>query len=245
VLPGAPEFARLMTHDSPVLAAMRAGTGWLDLTSNDPRVARASLDLSRERGLFGVGAPMGGGVEAAQSRALKFYVGASDRDLAAVLPVLESLGTPSVHPFIEHVGPAIEDGYLAKLLANQLWFGQVVAVTEALLLGQKLGLAPAALAGVLARSAGSRTFLEQHVQHLLDGDYLATFGLDRCVEELQILSSLAEATATPFALADLVKRLHEEALHRFGPVDGELLAARMLEEDAGATLRRDPTRDPA
>jgi 3-hydroxyisobutyrate dehydrogenase len=205
---------------------------------------------------------MGGGVEAAEGRTLRFYVGARDRDLAAVRPVLEALGgdgdgtpgtrgTPGTHvesgppansgasgtSAIEHVGPAIEDGYVAKLLANQLWFGQVIAVTESLLLGQKLGLAPAALAGVLARSAGSSTFLEQHVEHLLDGDYLATFGLDRCVEELQILSALAEATATPFALGDLVTRLHEDALARFGSVDGELMAARMLEERAGATLR--------
>jgi 3-hydroxyisobutyrate dehydrogenase len=31
--------------------------------------------------------------------------------------------------------------------------------------------------------------------------------------------------------------LHREALERFGAIDGELLAARLLEERAGTTLR--------
>jgi 3-hydroxyisobutyrate dehydrogenase len=35
-----------------------------------------------------------------------------------------------------------------------------------------------------------------------------------------------------------VARLHREALERFGAVPGELLAAKLLEERAGRTLRR-------
>jgi 3-hydroxyisobutyrate dehydrogenase len=42
----------------------------------------------------------------------------------------------------------------------------------------------------------------------------------------------------PFELSSTVARLHREALERFGAIDGELLAARLLEERAGRTLRR-------
>lgn len=147
-------------------------------------------------------------------------------------PVLDALGS------FDRVGENIETGYLAKLLANLLWFGQAVAVTEALLLGQVLGLSPAVLRNQLASSAGGGFFIDEYLDRLLDGDYLATFGIDRCVEELEALVSLAQDADAPFELSSTVARLHREALERFGAINGELPAARLLEDHAGAKLRR-------
>jgi hypothetical protein len=61
------------------------------------------------------------------------------------------------------------------------------------------------------------------------------------VEELDTLASLAREQGVPFELSSLVARLHGEALERFGAVDGELLAARLLEERAGRELRSEST----
>jgi hypothetical protein len=123
---------------------------------------------------------------------------------------LDALGT------IDHVGPSVADGYTAKLLANLLWFGQAVAVTEALLLGQSLGLAPARLAATLRASAGGSVFIDEYLDALLDGDYLETFSIARAVEELDTLASLAQQEGVPFELSATVVRLHREALERFG-----------------------------
>lgn len=179
-------------------------------------------------------AALAGGVAAADGRTLGFFVGGTDAAVARARPVLAALGDPAR---FEHVGQSVADGSAAKLLANLLWFGQAVAVTEALLLGQSLGLEPETLRGVLARSAGGSVFLDDYAGSLLSGDYLETFGIDRVVEELDTLSSLAAAASSPFELSTLVARLHREALERFGPVEGELLAAKLLEAQAGRTLR--------
>ncbi|ABS04887.1 hypothetical protein [Kineococcus radiotolerans] len=56
------------------------------------------------------------------------------------------------------------------------------------------------------------------------------------MEELEVLDGLAAEHGTPFGLAREVTRLHREALARFGPVDGELLAAALLEERSGRPL---------
>jgi 3-hydroxyisobutyrate dehydrogenase len=199
----------------------------LDLTSNDPRNAERAV----AQGVAIVGAPMGGGVAAASSGSLRFFVGGAHDHVARARPVLDLLGT------IDHVGEGVGDGYVAKLLANLLWFGQAVAVSEALLLGQALGVAPSSLAASLTTSAGGSAFIDDHLPALLAGDYLETFGIDRVVEELEILESLAAENRIPFELSTLVTRLHREALDRFGPVDGELLAAKLLEERAGRNLR--------
>jgi hypothetical protein len=41
----------------------------------------------------------------------------------------------------------------------------------------------------------------------------------------------------PFELSGLVEETYRRALNRFGPVDGELMAVALLEEEAGVRLR--------
>jgi 3-hydroxyisobutyrate dehydrogenase len=234
VLPGIAEIEDAMIGAESLIEELSPGSLWLDLTSNDPRVARAIADRATVRGIESVGAPMAGGVAAAETGTLRFYVGGVPTAVNRAQPILAALGT------VDLVGDTVEAGYVAKLLANLLWFGQVVAVTEALLLGQALGLKPAALRDQLATSAGGSVFIDEYLDRLLDGDYLASFGIDRCVEELETLVSLAERAGVPFELSANVARLHRDALARFGAIDGELLGARLLEERAGHYLRREP-----
>ncbi|MEV6904583.1 NAD-binding protein [Amycolatopsis sp. NPDC051372] len=120
---------------------------------------------------------------------------------------------------------------------NLLWFGQAVATAEAMLLGQAAGLDVEALRSLLAGSAAGSEFLHHDVQRVFSGDYLLLFGLDRCTEELEVVSDLFDSFAVPSELSQVVTRVHREALARFGPVDGELMAVALLEELAGRPLR--------
>jgi 3-hydroxyisobutyrate dehydrogenase len=232
LLPGNPEVEDVMVGAGRLVEALPAHSLWLDLTSTDPRVAREIADRATVRSVESVGAPMAGGPSAAETGSLRFYTGGTPTGVNRVRPILATLGT------MVHVGEAIEAGYTAKLLANLLWFGQAVAVTEALLLGQALGLSPAVLRDQLAVSAGGSVFIDEYLDRLLEGDYLASFGIDRCVEELDTLVALAQGAGVPFEMSSTIARLHREALERFGAIDGELLGARLLEERAGRTLRR-------
>jgi 3-hydroxyisobutyrate dehydrogenase-like beta-hydroxyacid dehydrogenase len=231
VLPGIREVEEAMVGPDGVLDSLPAGSLWLDLTSNDPRVATRIEDRASARGVGAVGAPMAGGVAAAEERSIRFFVAGASSAVERAHPILSALGS------VNWVADEIGSGYTAKLLSNLLWFGQVVAVTEAMLLGQSLGLPPSVLRDQLAASAGASVFVDEYLDRLLVGDYLETFGIDRCVEELDTLASLAEDAGVPFELSSTVARLHREALERFGAVDGELLTARLLEERAGSVLR--------
>jgi len=225
VLPGRRELAESMPS---IIGAMTPGSLWLDLTSGDPLLTTELAEQAGGRGIAAVSAPIGGGPAGAAAGALTFYLGGSD-DRA--IRILGALGT------VEPAGTDPADGQTVKLLANLLWFGQAVAVTEAMLLGQAAGLDPSNLRRLLARSAGGSVFIDRHLDSLLAGDYLEDFGLGRVVEELDTLVGLAERTGSPFELSGLVTRLHREALERFGQVDGELLVARLLELRAGRSLR--------
>ena len=115
-----------------------------------------------------------------------------------------------------------------------------MATGEALLLGRRAGIDLDVLRQALATSAASTAFVHDDLGTLLDGDYLTSFGLDRCCEELAAVAALARELQVPSELTQLVERMHRRALRRYGPVDGELLAVALLEEEAGIRLRREP-----
>ncbi|HEY4226128.1 MAG TPA: NAD(P)-binding domain-containing protein [Pseudolysinimonas sp.] len=216
------------------ILALHEGALWIDLSSGDPRLSEPDQREARSRGIRTVSAPVSGGPAEAAAGDLGFFVSGRRSDVRDALMVLRRLG-PAAKTTI--VGSRPGDAQIVKLLANLLWFGQVIAATEALLLGARLGLDVAVLRDALAASAGGSAFLDRHVDRLLAGDYLEDFPLDRCVDELRTITELARDAGTPFELGVLVRRINEEALDRFGPLLGELLAARLLEERAGVTLR--------
>jgi 3-hydroxyisobutyrate dehydrogenase len=231
VLPGPDEADAVMNE---AFHALTSGALWLDLTSGDPvRVAELTAKAA-DRGIDAVAAPMGGGPADAAAGTLVFYVGGSSDPVARAEAILRQL---SAEGGIRMCGPNPSDGHTVKLLANALWFANALAATEALLIGQAQGLAPQQLQALLADSAGSSTALSQHLPRLFEGDYLASFGIDRVVEELGTVAALARSSSTTSRLLDASAGVHREALARFGPVPGELLGARVIEELAGRYLR--------
>jgi 3-hydroxyisobutyrate dehydrogenase len=197
---------------------------WIDLTSGSFDVGQRRHDVTH------LDAPMGGGVSSMREGTITLYVGGPSEALAAATPLLRSFAS-TIHHVGEHGA-----GYLAKLLINLQWFGHAVLATESLLLAQRHGLSPDRMRSLLVGSAGDSAFASRHLPALLSGDYLRDFGLDRCLEEMESVERAASVAGTPHRLTSLVTELHRAALAHFGPVDGELMAPALLEEQAGFRL---------
>ena len=228
VLPGSSELVEAMGI---ALRTLQAGATWIDLTSAAPAAGAELVARAHERGIECLDAPVGGGVEAAAAGALQLFVGGRREVIERHRTVLELLGR------VEHVGDH-GAGYTTKLLVNLLWFGQAIAVGEALLLARRAGIDLEVLRSALGRSAAASEFVRGDLGALLGGDYLESFGIDRCCEELATVVALAGELAVPFDLSAGVERAYRAALARYGPIDGELLAVALLEERAGTRLRR-------
>jgi 3-hydroxyisobutyrate dehydrogenase len=232
MLPGPREVSEVMA-ESGVLAAMLPTAVWIDMSSSRPAAGRELATAARVRGVGVLDAPVGGGVPAARTGKLQIFVGGDAAVLDRCRPVMEALADSQR---IIHVG-ANGAGYTVKLLVNLLWFGQAVATSEALLLARRAGLDLDVLRQTLATSAASTAFIRDDLGALLDGDYLTSFGLDRCCEELTAVADLARELGVPSQLTQVVERTYQRALRRFGPVDGEPMAVALLEEEAGLWLR--------
>ena len=236
MLPGPREVGDVMGGPGGVLAAMPATAAWIDMTSSSPTAGRALAAAARARGIGVLDAPVGGGVPAAETGTLQLFVGGDSALLERCRPVLEVLADPLR---IAHVGGS-GAGYAAKLLVNLLWFGQAVATAEALLVARRAGIDLDALRPALAASAASSAFIRNDLEGLLSGDYRRSFGLDRCCDQLAAIAELASEFGVPCELAQVVAGTYQRALGRYGPVDGELLAVALLEEEAGLELRHGP-----
>ncbi len=227
VLPGTAELHEVMAG---AMARLRPGMAWIDMTTGDPRAAQALVREAAGLGVEALDAMLGGGVPAAQSGTVQLFVGGEATAVERHRPLLEALGR------IEHVGgPGA--GRLVKLIVNLLWFGQSVAVAEALLVARGTGLDLDLVAGALGRSAAAGEFVRADLPGLLAGDYRDSFGLDRCHDQLATITEIARELGVPFEVSDAVRDAYRAALEHYGPVDGELRAVALLEERAGIALR--------
>lgn len=119
------------------------------MTSNSPAAVTDIRNALLDQGVQVLEAPAGG-VAAARRSSLQLLVGGQAEIIARHRELLEILGGR-----VRHVG-GYGAGYTAKLLINLLWFGQAVAIAEALLLGRVSDLDLGVLRKVLADSAAGR-----------------------------------------------------------------------------------------
>jgi 3-hydroxyisobutyrate dehydrogenase len=237
VLPGPAEVQDALLSPDGSLSGLRAGATWIDMSTCPPRVGRALADRAQALSVRCLDAPMGRNVAAsAEPGPLQVFVGGEPELVEEQRELLEAAAGSAE---VRHVG-GNGAGYTTKLLINLLWFGQAVATAEALLVAQREGLDLDVLREALASSSASSHFIRSDLDALLEGDYMRSFPLDRCSEELASVIALADELDVPHELSSAVDRIYLHALERYGPVDGELLAVSLLEEQAGVRLRHGP-----
>ncbi|MBT2566796.1 3-hydroxyisobutyrate dehydrogenase [Arthrobacter sp. ISL-85] len=131
-----------------LLAAAPNGTMFLDCSTINVDEAREAARLAIEAGHRSVDAPVSGGVVGAEAGTLTFMAGGDGTDFEAVRPLLEVMGRRVVHCGDHGAGQA------AKICNNLVLGVSMIAVSEAFVLGEKLGLTHQALFDVASAASG-------------------------------------------------------------------------------------------
>jgi len=131
-----------------VVPHARQGTLFIDCSTIDVDSARKAHKLAAKRGLATLDAPVSGGVGGAKAATLTFMVGGSEHAFARGKPVLERMGKRVVH-----CGEA-GNGQVAKICNNMILGVSMIAVGEAFVLGEKLGLSHQSMFDVVSASSG-------------------------------------------------------------------------------------------
>jgi 3-hydroxyisobutyrate dehydrogenase len=132
-----------------VLPAARAGALFIDTSTISVDDARDIHKQATDRGLAQLDAPVSGGVKGATAGTLAFMVGGEDDAVERARPVLEPLAGKIIH-----CGGS-GNGQSAKLCNNMVLAVQQIAVGEAFVLAEKLGLSPQSLFDVITGATGN------------------------------------------------------------------------------------------
>jgi 3-hydroxyisobutyrate dehydrogenase len=132
-----------------ILPAAKPGALFIDSSTISVDDARAVNALAAEHGFAQLDAPVSGGVKGAVAGTLAFMVGGTDEAVAAARAVLEPMSGKVVHCG----GPGA--GQAAKLCNNMVLAVQQIAVGEAFVLAEKLGLSAQALFDVITGATGN------------------------------------------------------------------------------------------
>src|ERR687887_696821 len=88
-LPGPPEVESVATSPDGLLESMRAGSIYIDLSSNSPTLVRRLYQEFKDKGIALLDAPVAGGVTGAEAGTLSVMVGGDREVFDRVQPVLK------------------------------------------------------------------------------------------------------------------------------------------------------------
>jgi 3-hydroxyisobutyrate dehydrogenase len=148
MLPAGPHVRAVYLGPNGVIENANAGTLLIDCSTIDVAAAREVSAAAEERGLLMLDAPVSGGIAGAAAGTLTFMVGGSERAFVRAQSILQVMGQTIVH-----AGGA-GNGQAAKICNNMILGVSMIAVSEAFVLAEKLGLDKQKLFDISSKSSG-------------------------------------------------------------------------------------------
>jgi 3-hydroxyisobutyrate dehydrogenase len=194
MLPAGQHVRQVYIGPGGILAAARKGTLFIDSSTIDVDSARAVGKAAAEAGMDMIDAPVSGGVGGATAGTLTFMVGGPDAAFGRAKPYLEAMGKTIVH------AGASGNGQAAKICNNMILGVSMIAVSEAFVLAEKLGLDHAKLFDISAKSSGQCWALTTYCPvpgpvptSPANRGYQAGFTADMMLKDLRLAQAAAQS----------------------------------------------------
>jgi 3-hydroxyisobutyrate dehydrogenase-like beta-hydroxyacid dehydrogenase len=232
-LPGPRQVRMLAEGPAGLIANIKAGATWIDMTTNDPALVREMAPLLAKQGAKILDAPVTGAVDGAKHGTLSIFVGGEREVFNQHLELLKAMGKA-----IFHCGD-IGAGNVVKLVTNQLWFVHAAAIGEGLALGHGAGVDLLTLWNAIKASVGNSFVAEHDVPSIFAGHYDPSFTLDLCMKDLDLIHATAASVGVPLKMTGRAREVFNEARETYGGSGPELLVAKLIEDATGTPLQFD------
>jgi 3-hydroxyisobutyrate dehydrogenase len=232
-LPGPKEVQDVARSAEGLLAHMKPGSVWFDLSTNSVTVVRALHAEFKKKGIHMLDAPVSGGPKGAQSGKMALLVGGDREVFEKYRKVLEAIGDQ-----IFYIGGS-GDGTVAKLVHNCAGYAVQAAIAELMTMGVKAGVEPVALWAALRQCAMGRvrTFDRmgnQFMQHKFEPP---DFALRLAHKDVTLATELAREIGVPMKIANITHAEMTEALNRgWGNLDSRSFLM-LQKERAGVEIK--------
>lgn len=207
-LPGPAEVEAVALGEGGLVASMRPGLAWFDLSTSSRTLALRLEAAFREMGGAMLDAPVSGGPAGAASGDLVLWVGGEKAVFDRHLAVLRAFASAPLH-----VGP-IGAGTVTKLAHNMLGYTIMEAQAEAFSLAVKAGLDPvdfweALRFGVVGKQSPLFMLTQQFLPAVYDNP---AFALRLALKDARLATKMAGELGVPMRLSEATRDDMERAV---------------------------------
>jgi len=186
--------------------AMKPGSVFVMCSTVDPNWSVAMEKRLAELGLLYIDAPISGGAARAANGEMTMMTAGRPEAYARAEPLLHAMAAK-----VYKLGDSAGAGSKVKVI-NQLLAGvHIAAAAEAMALGLREGVDPAALYEVITHSAGNSWMFENRMAHVLAADYTPLSAVDIFVKDLGIVLDMARASKFPLPLSSTAHQMFMQA----------------------------------
>jgi 3-hydroxyisobutyrate dehydrogenase len=211
MLPSGKEVRAVYLGPNGIIENANAGTLLIDCSTIDVESARAVAAEADTRDLLMLDAPVSGGVGGAQGGTLTFMVGGSAQAFTRAQSILDKMGKTIVH-----AGGA-GNGQAAKICNNMILGISMIAVSEAFVLAEQLGLDHQKLFDIASKSSGQCWSLTSYCPvpgpvptSPANRDYQAGFTAAMMLKDLKLSQDAARASGAKTQLGADAARIYSQ-----------------------------------
>jgi 2-hydroxy-3-oxopropionate reductase len=203
MLPDSPDVEAVVAGEGGVLEGIRDSALLVDMSTISPVVTEELAAKVREKGASMLDAPVSGGDVGAVEGALSIMVGGSKEDFERARPLFDVMGKVATH-----VGP-IGAGQVVKT-CNQIVVALTIeAVSEALVLGSKGGVAPEKILDVLGGGLAGNKVMEVKREKMLEHSFDPGFRIELHHKDLGIALAAGREYGVTLPVTAIVDQMLE------------------------------------
>jgi 3-hydroxyisobutyrate dehydrogenase len=210
MLPAGQQVRDVYLGANGLLSKAKKGTLFIDSSTIDVETARAVAAEAEKKGMLMIDAPVSGGVGGAQGATLTFMVGGPDAAFEKAKPILEKMGKTIVHAGGAGAGQA------AKICNNMILGISMIAVSEAFVLAEKLGLDKQKLFDISSKSSGQCWSMTSYCPvpgpvpaSPANRDYQAGFTAAMMLKDLKLAQEAAKSAGAKTPLGAEAARIYD------------------------------------
>jgi 2-hydroxy-3-oxopropionate reductase len=206
MLPDSPQVEEVLAGGDGVFEGIKDGALIVDMSTISPVVTEELSEKAREQGASMLDAPVSGGDVGAIDGTLSIMVGGSDEDFGRALPLFEVMGDTVIH-----VGP-VGTGQVVKA-ANQIVVALTIeAVSEALVLGSRGGVAPEKILDVLGGGLAGNKVMEVKREKMLDHSFDPGFKVELHHKDLGIALAAGREYGVTLPVTAIVDQMLQDLI---------------------------------
>jgi 3-hydroxyisobutyrate dehydrogenase/glyoxylate/succinic semialdehyde reductase len=181
------------------LQVMESHSIWIDCSTVNPSFAKRMAEKARRRGVRYVDAPVAGSKVPAEHGELTFLVGAEEEEITDVRPLLDLMGKRIIY------GGEVGKGSSLKMVINLLLGQAAVAFSEAMALGQALGIPQTLLLDTIIGGPATAPFITSKRKKVESGRFDAEFPLRHMHKDLMLASDSAQESGAILLLGNVAR----------------------------------------